>query len=316
MTTNATEHLSLDINLPFDLQLTAGNSNYNGLDHTDKELFSHTRAILPAPQESPVLVNLTQKLNDPYSPVACQIIAGNVDSDMKYLVKSKLEWILGMDQNIQEFYELCREDPVMSKVIQSHTGFHNTRSTDLYESLVISVLGQQISNKVAIVIRRGFTQAFGSSIEYKGQSFWTYPDPVKISNSTIDELMKLKLSGRKSEYVQNIAQAQLDGYLNLELFQDLDNQEVIDHLCKIKGVGRWTAQWALSRGIGRPDIFPEGDLVLNKLIAEHYLHTQEINLSEIKEYSKNWKPYRTTAAGYLYKILTTPNLALDPMEST
>ena len=308
MTTDPLEKISLEISFPFDLQLTAGNSNYNGVDLTNEGLFSHMRAILPAPEESPVLVNLTQKLNDPYSPVSCQIIAGNVDSDMKYLVKSKLEWILGMDQDIQGFYELCQDDPVMSKVIQSHTGFHNTRSTDLYESLVISVLGQQISNKVAIVIRRGFTQAFGSSIEYDGQSFWTYPDPVKISNSTIEALMKLKLSRRKSEYVQNIAQAQLDGYLNIELFEDLSNQEVIDHLCKIKGVGRWTAQWALSRGIGRPDIFPEGDLVLNKLIAEHYLHTQEINLSEINEYSENWKPYRTTAAGYLYKILTTPEL--------
>tara|TARA_B100001142_G_scaffold267697_1_gene272553 strand:- start:2023 stop:2952 length:930 start_codon:yes stop_codon:yes gene_type:complete len=308
MTTNATEHLYLDINLPFDLQLTAGNSNYNGLDHTDKELFSHTRAILPSPKESPVLVNLTQKLNDPYSPVTCQIIAGNVDSDMKYLVKNKLEWILGMDQDVKGFYDLCQNDPVMRKVILAHNGFHNTRSTDLYESLVISVLGQQISNKVAIVIRRGFTQAFGSRIEHDNQCFWTYPDPVKISNSTVEELMKLKLSGRKSEYVQNIAQAQLDGYLNVELFQDMNNQEVIDHLCKIKGVGRWTAQWSLSRGIGRPDIFPEGDLVLNRLIAEHYLNTQEINLEDINEYSKNWQPYRTTAAGYLYKILTTPEL--------
>ena len=308
MTIDPLEKISLEISFPFDLQLTAGNSNYNGLDHTDKELFSHTRAILPAPQESPVLVNLTQKLNDPYSPVTCQIIAGNVDSDMKYLVKNKLEWILGMDQDVKGFYDLCQNDPVMRKVILAHNGFHNTRSTDLYESLVISVLGQQISNKVAIVIRRGFTQAFGSRIEHDNQCFWTYPDPVKISNSTVEELMKLKLSGRKSEYVQNIAQAQLDGYLNVELFQDMNNQEVIDHLCKIKGVGRWTAQWSLSRGIGRPDIFPEGDLVLNRLIAEHYLNTQEINLEDINEYSKNWQPYRTTAAGYLYKILTTPEL--------
>tara|TARA_A100001037_G_scaffold265787_1_gene257509 strand:- start:16120 stop:17049 length:930 start_codon:yes stop_codon:yes gene_type:complete len=308
MTAGSLENISLEISFPFDLQLTAGNSNYNGLDLTNEGLFSHIRAILPAPEESPVLVKLTQKLNDPYSPVSCQIIAGTLDSDMKYLVKNKLEWILGMDQDIKGFYELCQDDPVMSKVIQSHTGFHNTRSTDLYESLVISVLGQQISNKVAIVIRRGFTQAFGSSVEYDGQSFWTYPDPVKIANSTIEELMKLKLSGRKSEYVQNIAHAHLEGYLDLDLFAHLSNQEVIDHLCKIKGVGRWTAQWSLSRGIGRTDIFPEGDLVLNKLIAHHYLHTDEINLKTINEYSKNWKPFRTTAAGYLYKILTTPEL--------
>ena len=105
MTTNTLKDISLDINFPFDLQLTAGNSNYNGMDESNDETFSHTRALLPAPNEPPVLVNLIQKKNNPYSPVSCQIIAGNINSDMKYQVKRKLEWILGMDQDIPRFYE-------------------------------------------------------------------------------------------------------------------------------------------------------------------------------------------------------------------
>jgi len=303
--------IKLDVNFPFDLQLTAGSSNYNGLDHIDPDTdeFIHKRAILPASYMEPILVELRQKTKSPFSPVSCSILTGPTDSDSKYLIKRKIEWLLGMDQNIQGFYDICAADGVMTQVIASHLGFHNTRSTDLYESLIISVLGQQISNKVAIVIRKGFTQSLGSSIEYQGASYWTYADPQKISNSSIEELRQLKLSGRKAEYVQNIANAELEGYLNLSNFDQLDNQESIKYLCEIKGVGRWTAQWSISRGIGRPDIFPEGDLVLNKLIAEHYLHTSQIDLNAINTYAENWRPYRTTAAGYLYKILTTPDLA-------
>lgn len=302
------EPIVLDVNFPFDLGLTAGHSNYNGTDTIDEEQFTHTRAILPSPDENPVLVTITQKINDPYAPVECAIVSGSVESDVKALVKAKIQWVLGMDQDITGFYDLCQNDPVMTQVIAAYNGFHNTRSLDLYESLIVSVLGQQISNKVAIVIRRGFTQAFGSRIEYDDQCYWTYPNPTQIANSSIEEIRSFKLSGRKAEYVQNIARAQLEGYLKLNIFEGMTNQQVIDHLCEIKGVGRWTAQWSLSRGIGRPDIFPEGDLVLNKLIAEYYLHTSDINLDAIKTYTENWKPYRTTASGYLYKILTTPGL--------
>lgn len=185
-----------------------------------------------------------------------------------------------------------QHDPVISRLAEVLPLPASHIQQDIYLSLIGSIIAQQLSTKVASVIRERFINLFPDK----------YPHAQKLLQLGVDELKTAGLSAAKAGYVQNIARFHLEFPLQLEHLQPLSDDELISLLTQIKGVGVWTAQMVLMFTMGRPDVFPIDDLVIRQQMIKYY-HIEEsgkILRLRLMAIADNWRPHRTLACRYLW----------------
>ena len=206
-------------------------------------------------------------------------------------------------KNIKEFdlinsiKYLKKMDPDLKRLFDLYRVNNLQPENNYFRSLIRSIIYQQLSGNSARKIFERFNNFF------VGNSF---PTPEKILSTDIEKLRSTGLSFRKAEYINNIAQAFLDEpevYLNLE---KMDDDEIIDNLTKVKGVGLWTAQMFLMFTLNRPDIFPATDLAMQKGFRIYFSLENLPNSYEMINRSQQWIPYRTTVSLYLWSVLEGP----------
>ncbi len=194
----------------------------------------------------------------------------------------------------QEIIPHYRVDPILYHAIAaSGVSIHPSVETDIYQSLLRSIVSQQLSGKVADVIWKRFTHLFD-----------LYPVPEKLIETDISVLRAVGLSFNKARYLQNVAQFSLENDLSFETLSNLPDDEIIDLLTQIKGVGKWTAQMILMFPLDRPDVFPVDDLGIQQGMKKLYaLDAEKVLLKEkMTEISERWRPYRSLASKYIWKI--------------
>tara|TARA_B100000965_G_scaffold84503_1_gene68030 strand:- start:43 stop:654 length:612 start_codon:yes stop_codon:yes gene_type:complete len=184
--------------------------------------------------------------------------------------------------------ELSRNDPVIMKIIKLYSGDKMQLKNNAFLTLVRSVVGQQISVKAADSVWKKLEELCRGSIE-----------PERIKSFSEDELRSAGLSRSKANYIQNIAKSDI-----LEVnWSNLDDEETIDLLCKIKGIGRWTAEMFLIFHLARPNILPLGDIGLIKAIELNYNNGEKMSKEELEAYRQKWSPWCTVATWYLWRSL-------------
>lgn len=164
---------------------------------------------------------------------------------------------------------------------------------DIYLSLVRSILGQQLSTKAAATIYQRFLALFPKN----------NPTPDLVVKSTIDTLKSAGLSKQKATYIQNVANFALNPGLEFEQLNKKTDEEIIEYLTQIKGVGRWTVEMLLMFAFQRPDVFSVDDLGIQQAIKKLYELKEEKKAlkAKMKEIAEPWKPYRTIACRYLWQ---------------
>ena len=215
----------------------------------------------------------------------------------------RVSWLLGVDQGLAPFYELGRADQAMAGLVEQFYGLHLPHTASVFEALVLAVLGQQISTSVARIIRTLLIETFGPSAEFDGETYYAFPRPASIWASSPAELHTMKLTQRKSEYVHGLAGSALDPEMGLECLEGLTDREIVEKLVALRGVGMWTAQWALIRAVGRPDALPLGDLALRRVVSRLFMDGEDVNDAKVEEIAQRWSPYRTYATVYLFSAL-------------
>ena len=184
--------------------------------------------------------------------------------------------------------ELSRKDPVIMKIIKHYCGDKMQLKNNAFLTLVRSVVGQQISVKAADSVWKKLEELCRDSIE-----------PERIKSFSEDELRSAGLSRSKANYIQNIAKSDI-----LEVnWSNLDDEEAINLLCKIKGIGRWTAEMFLIFHLARPNILPLGDIGLIKAIELNYNNGEKMSKEELEAYGQKWSPWCTVATWYLWRSL-------------
>jgi len=180
---------------------------------------------------------------------------------------------------------LSEKDNILSEIIAEHDGEFLDSNSDALHSLTRAIVGQQISVKAS--------QAIWNRLETLLGSFTV----ENILSADQDKLREAGLSRPKIKYVRSIADNFQNGTVDPSKFSDLSDEELIIILCKIKGIGRWTAEMFLMFHQQRPDVFPLDDLGIKKAIKRHY------NSEEYALISDDWKPYRTVASWFLWRSL-------------
>jgi DNA-3-methyladenine glycosylase II len=288
---------------PFDFDLTAGYHTYfrgrYGTDSLDGGIYR--RLLDLGDRLALVSVRSTGSIADPELSVEVQ---GEDLSPRDVANASKqVMWVLGGEQDLAPFYAQAEADPALSNIVNHCNGLHLPHTATVFEALVLAILGQQIATAVARIVRTLLIETYGPSQTFEGAVHHAFPRPESLYTASVADLRQLKLSQRKAEYVRGIATAALDGSGWLEGLRDSSDEEVVRRVTELRGVGHWTAQWVLVRGLGRPDAFPSGDLALQRAISHLYFGGEKLSAGQIEEFSRRWSPFRTYATVYLFTTL-------------
>lgn len=166
---------------------------------------------------------------------------------------------------------------------------------DIYHSLLSSIVSQQLSTKVVKVIWKRFADLFPDS----------YPSAELLLAKEHEVLRGIGLSNSKANYVKNVAEFSLENNMSFDYLQGMSDEEIINYLSRIKGVGRWTVQMILMFPMDRPNVFPVDDLGIQNSMKKLYeidLEKKELK-NKMNEISAKWSPYKTVASKYLWKLL-------------
>ncbi|MBK27960.1 MAG: DNA-3-methyladenine glycosylase [Verrucomicrobiales bacterium] len=167
------------------------------------------------------------------------------------------------------------------------------KSRTIYASLIRSVVYQQLTGKVAGIIFRRLLGLFPT----KG-----FPAPERILSIDFTTLRSVGLSKQKTHYIRNIAQAKIDGIVpDSRKANRMTDQQLVEQLTSIKGVGRWTVEMLLIFRLGRPDVLPATDFGVQKGFAVIKCLDEHPKPNQLIAASKCWSPYRTVAAWYLWR---------------
>lgn len=185
------------------------------------------------------------------------------------------------------------KDVKLKKLIEDHGIFKLNKQKDLCLYLCYSIMSQQLSTKVARVIRQRFLELYGGE-----------PTAQQIVDTPFAKLRAIGLSNAKVNYVQNVARFELEKGMDHKMISKMTNEEVIEYLTEIKGVGRWTVEMLLMFALGREDLFAIDDLGLRQAVINLYElrhRKKKIMHARILKISEQWSPYRTYACMYLWR---------------
>ncbi|WP_049926037.1 DNA-3-methyladenine glycosylase family protein [Halopiger goleimassiliensis] len=184
---------------------------------------------------------------------------------------------------------VLRADPVMAEVIERRTPHPLDPDVDEFERLCVAIINQQLSTASATAVRERVFDLLDGTVT---------PETVLAANG--DALLEAGLSRTKVDYVRNAARAFQERDLTQEGLADHSDEEVIDELTRIKGVGAWTARMYLIFVLQRPDVLPLGDLAVRRGIEQLYNDGEELTRAEMREIAEPWRPYRSTATRYIW----------------
>jgi DNA-3-methyladenine glycosylase II len=192
---------------------------------------------------------------------------------------------------------LSKADPQLAGVIKTVGKYSIKIRTNAFQSLVESIIYQQLAGSAANIIYTRFINHYNNVL----------PKPMQIISTSEFELKsKIGLSSNKVQYLKDLSTKVEQGKINLELLSTMSD-EVIAELTLVKGIGRWTAEMFLIFCLGRPDILPVTDLGIRKAVHKLYSLPELPKPVELLAISQPWRPHRTVASWYLWKSLSKFN---------
>ena len=189
---------------------------------------------------------------------------------------------------------LARRDPILRDLMRRHgpCGLAESQHTDPFVALLHAIVSQQLSTKAAATIA-GRVEAL---MEGK-------PTPSRVATVSDPQLRAAGLSGQKVKYLRDLCGRIDAGTLPLDALDHMPDDQVIDALTQVKGIGRWTAEMFLMFRLHRPDVLPVGDLGIVKAVQRAYRLRKVPSPARLLRLGESWRPYRSVACWYLWASL-------------
>jgi len=198
-------------------------------------------------------------------------------------------------------YRHLREaDPVVGALIEAHGPYRPRPAMDHYESLLRTILFQQLNGVAAAAIRDRWLALYGGA----------YPTPTALLATTDEAFRASGVSRQKAAYMRDVAQHVLAGSLELDALDALSDDEVVAQITAVKGLGEWSAHMFLMFQLGRPDVLPVGDFGVRNGMRVAYQLAAMPTPAEAREIGAHWAPYRSVASWYMWRAVETP-LSID-----
>ncbi|OOM70586.1 DNA-3-methyladenine glycosylase [Clostridium puniceum] len=203
----------------------------------------------------------------------------------------------------KEIAHLKAKDPLLGNIIDSIGEVNRPIIPDLFEALINSILGQQISTKAADTVWERFL------------TFFSPVSPIHISSFSAEELQTCGITLRKAGYIKEISTRIANGTFDLQELKMLPDEEVCTRLCKLPGIGIWTAEMLMLHSMQRQNILSFGDLAIVRGLRMLY-HHREITPKLFAKYKRRYSPHASVASIYLWAISAgAVNVLKDPASS-
>ncbi len=295
---------------PFDFHLTASHQTYfrsaAGADlYTDGVYWRALRY-----GEQVVVTSVTPASTGHDAGLEVSVHGDDVTPAQLQHAADTMRHMLGLDVDLVGFYRMLEGDAALGETAKSLYGMCPPRTESVFEALIVAIASQQIAGAVARLIRDSLVSTYGSPVDAMAQRLYAFPTPRALLEAGTDGLRALRLSTRKTEYIQDVCLRTLEGSLSDARLRELDNDTLTEELLKIRGVGHWTSVMVQLRALGRPDVFPAGDVALAKVISQLYFGGQLLSERQLADFAKErWHPYEGLATTYLYAHLRQQRIA-------
>ncbi len=189
---------------------------------------------------------------------------------------------------------LSKADPILARIIAEVGPLGIQPRRERFQALARAIIFQQLAGAAANAIYGRFVALF------PGVDF---PSPEQVLAKTGAELRAVGLSEKKALYLKDLAAHIRDGKLDFHRFHKMTDEEIIEHLVMVKGIGRWTAEMFLMFNLGRPAVMPAGDRGVPTASKRHVRRLARRPNSRLLAHAERWRPYRSAAAWYLWRSL-------------
>jgi DNA-3-methyladenine glycosylase II len=269
--------------LPFRLDLTAWalrRRAQNAVDLWSDETYSRVLAV----GDQPVLVSVTQQKTTLDVTVTGEALSPAV----KRAAILAIERLLGIKVDLSDFYKFASSHTRLQELARPFRGLKPPRFATVFEGVVNGITCQQLSLTVGIIFLNRLAERCGLSF---GPGRYAFPRPEDVGRLKESDLRLIGYSGSKARSLIEIARSIVEGRLDLNEFEQLDNQECFERLVTLRGIGRWTAEYVLLRGLGRTNVFP-GDDVGARNNLERWLHLRKkLDYKRVQQVLHKWKDY-------------------------
>ncbi|HYG03715.1 MAG TPA: DNA-3-methyladenine glycosylase [Chryseosolibacter sp.] len=232
-----------------------------------------------------------------------EFLNGIPSARAKEFVKGYVKEWFDMETDLSAFYKLAAADKLLGPLVDRYFGYRIIGQPDLFESIIWAVIGQQINLSFAYTLKSRFVEQFGERLHWNNESYYLFPAPKLVATLRDEHLLPLQFSRQKSKYTTLIAEAFANGILSKEKLHSLSFDEAKNELMKIKGIGNWTANYALMKTFRHPNAFPLEDAGVHNAIKNLKKMDRKPTLEEVKRQFKKYKGWEAYATLYLWKSL-------------
>ncbi len=276
---------------PFRLDLTAWTLRRrmdNIVDRWDGQTYRRVLALENCPTEVTVV-----QAGFPETPeLEVRITGDGSIAQVEPLVLAALQRLLGMKIDLAEFYCFGDAQPVLKPLVQRFRGVKPPRFETTFEALVNAIACQQITLSLGIRLLNRLAENYGLCVEGETGKAYAFPRPQELSALEPEMLRSLGFSRQKGAAIIGLAREIVEKRLDLEKLDRLGDEQAIDFLQQLRGVGRWTAEYALLRGQGRLDIFPGDDVGARKHLRSWLKLPEPVDYQTVMKTLEPWKPYK------------------------
>lgn len=205
--------------------------------------------------------------------------------------------------DLKPFYAMANNDKLLGPLVEQFYGYRIVGQPDLFESLVWAVIGQQINLSFAYTLKQRFVESFGYREIAQSKTFYLFPKPEEVAKLNDADLLPLQFSKQKRKYVVEIAKAFVNQEVSKESIAKLPFEEAKEKLMSIKGVGNWTANYALMKTFRYPNAFPLEDAGVHNAIKNLKRMEEKPTLDQVRRIFKKYKGWEAYATLYLWKSL-------------
>jgi DNA-3-methyladenine glycosylase II len=296
--------IRLEPRAPFRLDLTAWalrRRSHNAVDRWDTGIYERVVSL----DGGPLALSVTQAAG-PDAPRLSVVLAGRtVDQPGEVLARSALDRLLGLSVDLSPFSAMAAPDPLLGPLASRMRGLKPPRFPTVFEALVNGVACQQLSLAVGIHLLNRLAADRGRAVFDDPDGPRAFPGPEDLAPLETDDLRPHGFSFTKARTIIQTARAIVTGDLDLEALERLEDTAAIERLISLRGIGRWTAEYVLLRGLGRLHIFPGDDVGAHNKLRRLFGIDRPLDYETAQELVGRWHPY----AGVVYFHLLLDSLS-------
>ncbi len=220
----------------------------------------------------------------------------SVPQTLESRISAMLGKMFSLKKDLTEFYSLTRTDKRLRPLIEQFVGMKPPRFPTLFEALVNAFACQQISLDVGIILLNRLSRAHGVDFRERCAVFHAFPRPEDLAAVPTEDLRKLGFSRNKGLAIIELSKDIANGHVEIESLEEMSDTGIVEHLSRIRGVGRWSSEYVLLRGLGRTNMFPGDDVGAQRNLQNFMGLDKRPDYKRIRRITSRWRPY----AGLVY----------------